>query len=119
MRTPVSPSERTAEAWPFEGFTGNSPWDLFSRDARRRTYALRDLAQGEALQLAGLGLWQLRDIFDRARIFIRCNRLLDVFLQLGGQRFARRDAGGRHHIRLDDHAGRLVRRADHAALTTV
>src|ERR1700733_7554328 len=76
IRTSASLSERTAEAGPFEGFTNNSPCS-FGRHA-----SLRDLPQGKTLQLAGFGLRQLGDIFDRARIFVRRNRLLAVVLRL-------------------------------------
>src|ERR1700719_1868724 len=110
IRTPVSLSEWTAEAAPFEGFTDNTPC-LYGRHAR----PLRDLAQSKTLELPGFGLGQLSDIFDRARIFVRRDRVLDVVLQLGGKRVACHNARRQHHIGLDDHAARFVRRADHAA----
>ena len=45
-----------------------------------------DLPQRKSLQLAGFGLRQLCDEFDRARIFVRRDLALDVILQRGRQR---------------------------------
>src|SRR6202051_1711356 len=84
--TPVSLSGRRCEAGLFDGFTNNPPCS-FGRHAARD--ALRDLSERKTLELAGFGLRQLGDIFDRARIFIRRDRLLDVVLQFGGELLAR------------------------------
>jgi hypothetical protein len=46
------------------------------------------LAQQEALDLAGRGLWQFSDKVDPARIFVRGKAVLAEFAELGGERGA-------------------------------
>src|SRR5271168_2391135 len=84
IRATVSLSGRTAEAGPFEGFTDNSPCS-FGSHAGGRARALRGLPQGKTLEFPGFGLRQLSNVFDRAGIFVRRDRVLDVLLQFGGE----------------------------------
>src|SRR5262245_5960410 len=69
----------------------------------------------EALQLAGLGARQLADIFDRARIFVGCDRRLDVLLQHLGAGGVAAIAAAQYDIGLDDLPALLVGRAHDAA----
>src|SRR5258708_15137589 len=54
---------------------------LFRGDAGRRRAGLGHLPQRKALQFSGFRLWQLRDEFDRTRIFVGRDLALDMILQ--------------------------------------
>ena len=60
------------------------------------------LAQTETLELAGLGLGQLGDVFDLARVLVGRDLVLDEILQDLGRRSVGREAGAEDDERLDD-----------------
>src|SRR5882724_6008461 len=72
----------TARVGPFCTLTKRSPSRSFRGHACRpgRPTGLSHLPQSKSLQLAGFGLGQLRDEFDRARIFIGRYLALDMLL---------------------------------------
>src|SRR6266404_1204860 len=103
----------TVNAGPFGVLTNGSPSSQgfrVLRPARRG-----DLPQGKSLQFAGLRLGQLRDVFDRSRVFVGRDLALDVVLQIARQRRIGRDAYCENHISLHDHAPCLIGGADDAA----
>ena len=68
------------------------------------------------MQFAGLGSRQLVHEFDFARVFEWRNAGLHMVLQCLHQRVIAREPGPQHTKRLDDHAARVIRLANHAAL---
>src|ERR1700675_1667309 len=79
----------TASVGPFGVLTNNSPslqMRSFRGHASRRRAGLSHLPQGKSPQFPGFRLGQLRDEFDRTRIFVRRDLALDMVLQVIRQR---------------------------------
>src|SRR3954453_4014844 len=105
----VLPSSRIEGSATLVSFSRRTP----SRGKLVRGGLARHAAKLEALQLAGLGPRQYRDVFDGAGIFVRGGVGLDVGLQQLGQGRVAGMAGTQHDISLDDLPALRVGRPHH------
>src|SRR5205807_7511096 len=84
-------------------------------DAGSSSRGPRLLPQQKSLQLAGLGTRQAGDVFDSARIFVRCDLLFDKCLKGSGHCGIASMAGLQHDVRFDDLSALLIGYADDTA----